>query len=1066
MATLLAVPGAFVPRAHTALSAAAFVLALSAGYLGGIWEALCENSVAKWPDEWFPSVSATIGDHAASRAPFHIAIALTAFPRFALLALQWVAHRYPPRGREAAHALSRVPSPSTTVHTGSRGGLRNRKHANDEAEPVPEHEDAVAPAGWADVEAMCGLGRTFCCGGWMFITSRDQHDLHDLFMIVYLVLNVPWMVLSTLHSTTQQARRWRTITAAGFMLSIPPLIYFFIKHSVRRIPGAYTQYAFFEWGLVFWDVAFDAGCLYELGHLQVRIVDTTRGDEPDKGANGGLYIAPVPNSRPRIEEDWTAHPSLPSRLPNPTFFAYLSDVWFATVFWTLFTGVSVQLFYWSVWSLSLTGSELAVLINLTPHIMSRRNYRAYAMSREGQFSHRAIMCGLGLGCYALPSVSARFLCVAGAVWCAWCMFMADTMRVRGSPEMTAQAKIFITGLLICMLGKYLCHSNNPFWAIVNEDSGGWNKTGLLLSVIALAEYYYRPNSLFPAPPVSVTLKDKPEPADVVTARGQRYAITLGLGALLHLLQTFVCDPGTIIAWAWTGYPATGPMLHPWGGVTMAVAAAGALVGFDALSPATWLIPFPAAAALFRQDWVGYAGGLVLVFYLVAIVPTLFRAASALPPSAWGYAGAWLAFLDVASVFTVAYAFVPFGWILRERSDLIMAMLLVPLPFALRAARALQPSLPGRNALQPRSAARVRNVGRWTAIAAVFLGIGGLLTGFERAAVSAGPENRPTPYFPEHNIFTGGIYTVHFGIDEPGRDSQRRIASLVEEMQVDVLGLLETDLHRFVYGNRDLTRYMAEELGYYVDIGPGPNQHTWGAALLSKFPILNSTHHLLPSPHGELAPAIHATLDMHGQRVDVIVSHNGQEEDSLDRELQTRALADMLHLTGDTPTVFLGYLVTRLGAEPPNPYGLLFNDHSGLIDVETLDRWRWCEYIGFRGLWRIAFARLEHGTVTDTELQVAKFILPLPGQKVKYAPEGQLYWHIAEDDIPEPWRMPKQFRDKGVRGHVYRIWDGPLYYLPPLHSGVRAYGLDNRTDWPPAEAEADMQIAREQGTAVE
>jgi hypothetical protein len=615
-----------------------------------------------------------------------------------------------------------------------------------------------------------------------------------------------------------------------------------------------------------------------------------------------------------------------------------------------------------------------------------------------------------------------------------------------------------------MLGKYLCHSNNPFWAIVNEASGGWNKTGLVLSALALTEYYYRPNSLFPAPPVSATLKDKP--AEVPTTRAQRVAITLGLGALIHLLQTFVCDPGTIIAWSWTGYPATGPLLHPWGGVVIAVAAAGAMINIDPLSPATWLIPFPAAAALFRPDWVGYYGGLVLVFYLVAVVPALFRAASALPPSVWGYAGAWLAFLDVASVFTVAYAFVPFGWVLRERSDLIMALLLVPLPFALRAARALQPALPGKNSLQARSAARVRNVGRWSVVAAAILAVAGLLTGFERAAVSASPKNPPTPYFPEHNIFTGGIYTVHFGIDEPGRDSQRRIASLVEEMQVDVLGMLETDLHRFVYGNRDLTRYIAEELGYYVDIGPGPNKHTWGACLLSKFPILNSTHHLLPSPHGELAPAIHATLDVRGQRVDVIVSHNGQEEDPLDRELQTRALADMLHLTGDTPTVFLGYLVTRLGAEPPNPYGLLFNDHSGLIDVETLDRWRWCEYIGFRGLWRIGFARLEHGTVTDTELQVAKFILPLPGQKVKYAKEGQLYWHVGEPDIPAPWRMPAQFRGKGVRGHSYRIWDGPLYYLPPLHSGVRAYGIDGRTDWPPAEAAADIRIAREQGTAVE
>lgn len=34
--------------------------------------------------------------------------------------------------------------------------------------------------------------------------------------------------------------------------------------------------------------------------------------------------------------------------------------------------------------------------------------------------------------------------------------------------------------------------------------------------------------------------------------------------------------------------------------------------------------------------------------------------------------------------------------------------------------------------------------------------------------------------------------VHFGVDESGRDSQRRIMELVRDMQVDVLGLLETD----------------------------------------------------------------------------------------------------------------------------------------------------------------------------------------------------------------------------------------------------------------------------------
>ncbi len=43
----------------------------------------------------------------------------------------------------------------------------------------------------------------------------------------------------------------------------------------------------------------------------------------------------------------------------------------------------------------------------------------------------------------------------------------------------------------------------------------------------------------------------------------------------------------------------------------------------------------------------------------------------------------------------------------------------------------------------------------------------------------------------------------------------------------------------------------------------------------QFPIINSTHHLLPSPDGELAPAIEAYLDMFGTEVKVIVAHNGQ-----------------------------------------------------------------------------------------------------------------------------------------------------------------------------------------------
>lgn len=71
----------------------------------------------------------------------------------------------------------------------------------------------------------------------MFITSRDEHDLHDLAMIVYLVLDAPWMYLSWAHSTDPRAKKWRAMCAAAFFGCLPPLIYLFVQHNIKKVPG-------------------------------------------------------------------------------------------------------------------------------------------------------------------------------------------------------------------------------------------------------------------------------------------------------------------------------------------------------------------------------------------------------------------------------------------------------------------------------------------------------------------------------------------------------------------------------------------------------------------------------------------------------------------------------------------------------------------------------------------------------------------------------------------------------------------------------------------------------------
>jgi hypothetical protein len=77
---------------------------------------------------------------------------------------------------------------------------------------------------------IAGLVRTVSCGGWVYITygsscnnqtcqahccpfprSSDDHDAHDVLMILYIVLNLPWMLGSVSCTTNPFAKRQRSV---------------------------------------------------------------------------------------------------------------------------------------------------------------------------------------------------------------------------------------------------------------------------------------------------------------------------------------------------------------------------------------------------------------------------------------------------------------------------------------------------------------------------------------------------------------------------------------------------------------------------------------------------------------------------------------------------------------------------------------------------------------------------------------------------------------------------------------------------------------------------------------
>jgi hypothetical protein len=73
-----------------------------------------------------------------------------------------------------------------------------------------------------------------------------------------------------------------------------------------------------------------------------------------------------------------------------------------------------------------------------------------------------------------------------------------------------------------------------------------------------------------------------------------------------------------------------------------------------------------------EDWPGYLGGLGVTFFLMSIIPIVFErvaAARSYVGRTIGIAFVTYCLLTIASVFTVAYAFVPGGVYFRERTNL-------------------------------------------------------------------------------------------------------------------------------------------------------------------------------------------------------------------------------------------------------------------------------------------------------------------------------------------------------------------------------------------------------------
>jgi PGAP2IP, second transmembrane domain len=155
--------------------------------------------------------------------------------------------------------------------------------------------------------------------------------------------------------------------------------------------------------------------------------------------------------------------------------------------------------------------------------------------------------------------------------------------------------------------------------------------------------------------------------------------SIGLGGLIFSLHCFLTDSGTLVAYSWTGYPITGPVPGFHGYLTLMAMALGIIISNSTVKTMVchpiWMAFGALSSYLMYQwrGWPGYIAGLCLSVFLTSLIPVIIRIVSLHGKHSPGkvYFTAWLVvcLLDFANVWTVAYAFVPAGWLLRERTDM-------------------------------------------------------------------------------------------------------------------------------------------------------------------------------------------------------------------------------------------------------------------------------------------------------------------------------------------------------------------------------------------------------------